>query len=117
MGIEYIRSAAGKPYRKRWKTGLNRLKSPYLFDIPITQETLTVTARLAPGCQPNVGEEYLVQTGDKGQLQVFRGHRQVAFIENPPSNFTTLFEACSGMLPVTVERVGGFGDTAELRVK
>jgi hypothetical protein len=28
MGLDYIREQTGKPWRKRWNGGLDRLKSP-----------------------------------------------------------------------------------------
>ena len=38
MGLEYIRSASGRPYTKRWAKGLNRLKTPTLLDVTLTEE-------------------------------------------------------------------------------
>ena len=55
MGLEYIRSAAGKPYVKRWAKGLNRLKTPSLLDVKLGEECRTVTATLAPGCAREAG--------------------------------------------------------------
>jgi hypothetical protein len=78
MGLEYIRSAAGKPYRKRWARGLNRLKTPTLLDVALSDQTHMVTATLAPGCNPKPGVAFLVQSTGKGDLVVFDGHRQIA---------------------------------------
>lgn len=33
MGLDYIRAQTGKPWRKRWNGGLDRLKTPTLLDI------------------------------------------------------------------------------------
>jgi len=52
MGLDYIRSAAGKPYIKRWAKGLNRLKTPTLLDTNLSPESRIVTAMLVPGCTP-----------------------------------------------------------------
>jgi hypothetical protein len=117
MGLEYIRSAAGKPYRKRWAKGLNRLKSPSLLDVSLSEQTRMVTATLAPGCTPKPGDSFLVQSSGKGDVLVFDGHRQVACIANPPAGLTEVLNARHGMAPAIVERVGSFGDTAELKLK
>ena len=85
MGLDYIRSAAGKPYIKRWAKGLNRLKTPTLLDINLSPESRVVTATLVPGCTPKPGDAYLVQTNGSGDLVVLDGHRQIAGISNPPA--------------------------------
>ena len=33
MGLDYIRAQTGKPWRKRWDGGLDRLKAPTLLDL------------------------------------------------------------------------------------
>jgi hypothetical protein len=117
MGLEYIRSAAGKPYKKRWAKGLNRLKSPSLLDVSLSEEARVVTATLAPGCRPKPGDRYLVQLGENGKALVFDGHRQVASVANPPPSLTQALDARHCVVPAIVERVGGFGDTADLKLK
>ena len=37
MGLDYIRAQTGKPWRKRWNGGLDRLKSPSLLDLTMTE--------------------------------------------------------------------------------
>ena len=117
MGLEYIRSATGKPYTKRWAKGLNRLKTPTLLDVTLTEESRVVTAALAPGCAPKPGDTFLVQANGTGDLVVFDGHRQIAHIPNPPSGVIEALNARHGMAPAIVERVGGFGNTAEMKLK
>jgi hypothetical protein len=85
MGLDYIRSAAGKPYVKRWAKGLNGLKTPSLIDVHLTEECRTVTASLAPGCAMKPGDAFLVQFGGTGDLVVLEGHRQIAQIVNAPA--------------------------------
>jgi hypothetical protein len=116
MGLEYIRSAAGKPYAKRWARGLNRLKTPTLLDVNLSAESRVVTATLAPGCTPKPGDAYLVQTNGSGDLVVLDGHRQIARITNPPASITEALGACRGMAPAVVERISSFGNTAELKL-
>jgi hypothetical protein len=117
MGIEYIRSAAGKPYKKRWAKGLDRLKSPSLLDGTLIEGARLFTARLVPGCLPKLGDRYLVQSGENGEVLVFDGHRLVASVVNAPPSLRQALETHYGVAPATVERVGGLGDTAELKLK
>lgn len=117
MGLEYIRSAAGKPYVKRWAKGLNRLKTPSLLDVRLGEECRTVTATLAPGCAAKPGDAFLVQSSRAGDFVVLDGHRQIARIANPPAGLAEALNACHGMAPATIERIGSFGDTAELKLK
>jgi hypothetical protein len=117
MGIDYIRGQAGKPYVKRWAKGLNRLKSPTLLDVNLSAESRVVTATLTPGCSPREGGAYLVQTTASGELAVMDGHRQIACVADPPADVTRALAAQHGLAPATVERIGGFGTTAELKLK
>lgn len=117
MGLEYIRSEAGKPYVKRWAKGLDRLKTPSLLDVQIGEASQTVTASLAPGCPAKTGDVFLIQSRGAGDLVVFDGHRQIARIDNPPAGLTETIKSCHGVMPATVERIGSFGDTAELKLK
>jgi hypothetical protein len=88
-----------------------------MFDISLDEQSRVVTATLTPGCTAKPGDRYLIQSGDRGEVLVFNGHRQVACIANPSPGLTEALHACHGMAPATVERVGGFGDTVELELK
>ena len=37
MGLDYIRAQTGKPWRKRWDGGLDRLKAPTLLDLTMLE--------------------------------------------------------------------------------
>lgn len=117
MGIDYIRSKAGKPYVKRWAKGLNRLKTPNLLDVNVSTESRVMTATLTPGCCPREGGTYLVQTTGSGDLVVMDGHRQIARVVNPPPDLARALAGQHGLAPATVERIGAFGTTAELKLK
>jgi hypothetical protein len=116
MGLEYIRSAAGKPYAKRWAKGLNRLKMPTLLNVNLNGESRVVTATLVSDCTPKPGDAYLVQTTASGDLVVLDGHRQIAHVANPSASITEALNACHGMAPAIVERISGFGNTAEIKL-
>ena len=116
MGLEYIRSAAGKPYVKRWAKGLNRLKTPSLLDVHLSEESRMITATLVLDCMPKPGDAFLVQSSAAGDLVVFDGHRQIARVANPPAGLSEWINARHGTVPATVERVCSFGDAVELKL-
>jgi hypothetical protein len=37
MGLDYIRAQTGKPWRKRWDGGLDRLEAPTLLDLTMSE--------------------------------------------------------------------------------
>jgi hypothetical protein len=49
MGLDYIRAQTGKPWRKRWNGGLDRLKAPTLLDLTMS-ETARQSRRRMPKC-------------------------------------------------------------------
>jgi hypothetical protein len=116
MGLDYIRSAPGKSFRKRWTNGLNLLKTPSLLDVSLGEHSRLVTATLMPGRGAKPGDRCMVQLGDTGDVLVFDGHRHIACITNPPPGLTDALKARHGITPAAVERVSAFGDTVELRL-
>jgi hypothetical protein len=116
MGLDYIRSATGKPWRKRWAGGLDRLKLPSLLDLAISDTARIVTARLNSNCRPNVGDVYIVETSGAG-LTVSDGLRSIGSVSNPSAEATAAVSAASGYAEAVVQRVGNFGDTVELNLK
>lgn len=116
MGLDYIRSATGKPWRKRWAGGLDKLKNPSLLDLAITESARVVTARLTSGCRAKVGDVYIVEaTG--GDITVSDGLRSIGSVANPSAETTAALATASGYAEAVVHRVSLFGDTAELRLK
>jgi hypothetical protein len=116
MGIEWIRSQSGKPYTKRWARGLDRLKTPTLFDVSLGAECRVLTAMLVPGYDPKVGDACLIQADDAGTLLVLDGHRQIASVTSPPPQVIELLKGQNGMALATIQRIGSFGTTAELKL-
>lgn len=117
MGIEFIRSRGGKPYAKRWADGLDRTKSPQLIGMELTGESRTITAVLTPGGAPKTGATVLVQATGAGDLLIYDGLKAVARIAAPPAGVTADVTQHHGMIQAVVERVGGLGQTVELRLK
>ncbi len=116
MGLDYIRRETGKPWRKRWNGGLDRLKTPTLLDLSISETARVVTAELVPGAQAKVGDTFIVECVADG-FTVTDGLRPVGRVANPGAETTAAVAACSGYAEAVVQRVGLFGDIAELSLK
>ncbi|MFC3075693.1 hypothetical protein [Shinella pollutisoli] len=116
MGLDYIRRDTGKPWRKRWNGGLDRLKSPTLFDLSITEASHRVTVELAPGARVSIGDTCLVERSS-GELAVTKGLHAVGRIRNPASEINAAVATGKGFVEAHVTHVGLFGDTAEVNFK
>ena len=46
MGLDNIRAQTGKPWRKRWDRGLDRLNTPTLLDLTMSEASRVVTVQL-----------------------------------------------------------------------
>ena len=66
MGLDYIRAQTGKPWRKRWNGGLDRLKAPTLLDLTMSEAARTVTAELNAGSRIRAGDTLIVQSVPDG---------------------------------------------------
>lgn len=116
MGLDYIRAQTGKPWRKRWDGGLDRLKAPSLLDLAMNEISRIVTAELAPGACVKAGDTLIVQSGPDG-LTVSNGLRPIGRIAAPSPEMTATIQDGGGYAEGVLERVGLFGDTAEIRVR
>lgn len=115
MGLDYIRAQTGKPWRKRWNGGLDRLKAPTLLDLTVTEAARTVTAELNASARVKAGDKLIVQSASDG-LTVSDGLRAIGRI-NPSTELSTAIREGGGHAEGVLQRVGLFGDTAELSVK
>jgi hypothetical protein len=116
MGFDYIRAQTGKPWRKRWNGGLDRLKAPTLLDLTMCEAARTVTAELTAGCRIKVGETLIVQSTPDG-LTLSDGLRAIGRVANPSPELTAAIRDGGGYAAGVLQRVGLFGDTAEISVK
>jgi hypothetical protein len=116
MGLDYIRRETGKPWRKRWNGGLDRLKTPTLLDLTISDTARVVTAELTPGAQAKVGDSVIVECSADG-FTITDGLRPIGRVANPTAEATAAVAACSGYAEGVVQRIGLFGDIAELSLK
>jgi hypothetical protein len=116
MGLDYIRAQTGKPWRKRWNAGLDRLKAPTLLDLTVTEAARTVTAELSAGARVKAGDKLIVQNAPDG-LTVSDGLRAIGRITNASTELTNAIRDGGGYAEGVLQRVGLFGDTAELSVK
>lgn len=116
MGLDYIRSQTGKPWRKRWDGGLDRLKTPTLLDLTMTEAARTVTADLHAGAQVKAGDTMIIQSAPDG-LIVSNGLRAIGRIANAPVELTAAVQDGGGYAEGVLQRIGLFGDTAEISLK
>lgn len=116
MGLDYIRSQTGKPWRKRWDRGLDRLKAPSLLDLSLSEAARTVTAELSLGSHVKAGDTLIVQSCDD-DLTVSDGLRAIGRVANASPELTAAIRDSGGYAEGLLQRVGLFGDTAEISVK
>ncbi len=116
MGFDYIRAQTGRPWKKRWEGGLNRLKEPSLLDLTMSEVARTVTVELQPGVSLQMGDVLIVESGHAG-VTVSNGLRPIGCIPNPPADFSSALAVGSGYAEGTVQRMGLFGDTAEVTIR
>jgi hypothetical protein len=116
MGLDYIRARTGRPWRKRWNGGLDRLKAPTLLDLRMSEASRVVTVQLNSDACGKTGDTLIVQTNADG-LSVSDGLRAIGQIRNSPPEMTAEIRDCGGYAEGVVRRVGLFGDTAEVSVK
>ncbi|WFU20599.1 hypothetical protein [Bradyrhizobium sp. CB3481] len=116
MGLDYIRAATGKPWKKRWNGGLNRLKQPTLLDLTMSEAARTVTVELQPGASLHAGDIVIVESGPAG-ITVSDGLRSIGRAPNPSADLSAALESGGGYAEGTVERIGLFGDTGEISIR
>ena len=116
MGVDFIRAQSGKPHKKRWSNGVDRLKQPTFFDVHFGSDCHFVTATLEGDRSPVPGDELIVQLDGAGSCSAFSGLSKVATLANPPPSLLQILAANHGMAPVIVDRLDCFGTTAELRL-
>ena len=117
MGLDYIRAQTGKPWRKRWDRGLDRLHEPTLLELTMVEASREVTAHFSSDACVKAGDTLIVQTTADDGLTVSDGLRAIGRVENAPPDMTAAIRHCGGYAEGVVQRVGLFGDTAEVSVK
>lgn len=116
MGLDIIRAETGRPWRKRWECGVDRLKEPTLLDLTMSEASRVVTATFDPAARVKAGDKLILQTATKG-LIVSDGWRAIGHIENPPAEMTSVVQDSGGYAEGVLQRVGLFGDTGEVVIK
>ncbi|MET4625494.1 hypothetical protein ABIB83_002507 [Bradyrhizobium sp. I1.8.5] len=116
MGLDYVRAATGKPWKKRWNGGLNRLKQPTLFDLTMSETARTVTVELHPGASLHAGDILIVESSPAG-ITVSDGLRSIGSVPNPSADLAATLQSSGGYAEGTLERVGLFGDTGEISIR
>lgn len=116
MGLDYIRRLSGKPFLKRWAKGLDRLRLPTFLNVELGREEITITARLVDGIKIETDKTFLVNQKEGGQMAIFDGHKEIARVDGPSKALTEVMSENCGLVPVTLERVSGLGETAEFKI-
>lgn len=116
MGLDYIRAQTGKPWKKRWNGGLNRLKQPTLFELTMSETARIVTVELQAGTSLRAGDALIVENGPGG-VTVSDGLRSIGRVVNPSADISATLNKAGGYAEGTLERIGLFGDTAEIIIK
>ncbi len=116
MGLDYIRAQTGKPWRKRWNRGLDHLKAPTLFNLTMSEAARTVTAQLNAGSRIKTGDTLIVQCVADG-LTVSDGLRAIGWVANPSPELAAAIHSSGGYAEGVLQRMGLFGDIAEISVR
>lgn len=116
MGLDYIRSETGKPWKRRWESGLDRMKTPTLLDPTISEGLRVLTANLLPNSHVQIGDSYVVEPAGE-DLIISRGLCPVGRIAKPPVESVNALAKCGGYAEGVIVRVGLFGDSAEVSLK
>lgn len=116
MGADFIREQSGKPWRKRWDKGVDRLKAPGLFDVSFSSRPRIITAEIDPGIKVQAGDELVVQCYS-GNATICRGQSRIGAINCLPADMRSAIADCGGVALGIVERVSLFGNSAELIVR
>lgn len=116
MGVDFIREQSGKPWRKRWDKGLDRFKSPSLFDVQFTNQQCTVTVDFEGQPELKLGDQFVLQCSGQTVI-VCSGHRQISVIPGLTADVRAAIDTSGGVALGTVERVGLFGNSVELSIR
>lgn len=116
MGLDYIRSQTGRPWKRRWDGGLDRMKTPTLLDLTISEGLRVLAAELLPDSHVKVGDSFIVEPVGE-DLIISRGRCPVGRITKPPPESLTAIADYGGYAEGVIERVGLFGDSAEVTLK
>lgn len=116
MGVDFIREQSGKPWRKGWDKGLDRLKLPSLFDVQFSNEQRTITADLDCDFPLKIGDEVIVQFDGTSTI-VCSGYQRIGRISGLPADVHATLISCGSIALGVVERVSLFGNSAELSIR
>ena len=116
MGVDFIREEAGKPWRKRWDKGLNRLKTPGLFDLHFSDQHRVLSVDLEPGCNLKPGDQVVVECSGQSAI-VCSGQHRIGSVGTVPADVRAAMTHCGSVALGTIERIGIFGTNAELSIR
>ena len=115
MGLDFIKSKAGKPFKKTWANAVDAIKEPDLFAMPAST-TRTVVMNLHPGATVEIDEQLIAQRID-ALVKICRDFVVIGEIPNPPDDLLISLAAHGDVCQALIRRVGLFGDSAEIELK
>jgi hypothetical protein len=95
---------------------LDRLKQPTLLNLTISEAARIVTVELQPGASLHPGDTLIVESGPVG-VTVSDGPRPIGHIPNPSTDLSAALASRGGYAEGTLQRIGLFGDTAEVSIR
>lgn len=116
MGLDFIRDKAGRPWRKKFAGGAERIKRPGLFDLPFEATRRTVTVVFKNGAQVSPGEKLIAHANGE-QLDVCRGAAIIGVVQSPPQDVMNEICVAGGDATARVVDVSPFGTAAEVELK
>lgn len=116
MGLDFIRDKAGRPWRKKFAGGVERIKLPGLFDLPFEKMRRTVTVIFTSVGRAGTGEK-LIAHANGAQLDVCRGATVIGMVQNPPEDVMNAIRSAGGDATASVVDVSPFGTAAEVELQ
>lgn len=113
MGLEFIRTNKGRPWRKGWTAGFDALTELTLFDLTFTGDVRTLTIDRIPGTPCAAGTVLVLTLQPDDSLSASDGHCDVGRAAPPPEILKAI-KSASGVAVANVVKVGELGDTFEV---
>lgn len=116
MGLDFIRSKAGRPWVKKWAHDVDLIKTPGLFDFPLDRRRRTITVELKSGTPVHVGDHFWAMCRND-DLEVCRGVTPIACAPKAANDILKTVKDAGNIADAVVLHVDMFGETAEVELR
>jgi len=116
MGLDFIRSKAGRPWTKKWAHDVDLIKTPGLFDFPLDRRRRTITVELKSGTQVSVGDHFWAVCRNE-DLDVCQGVIPIACAPKAANDILRTVKDAGNIADAVVLHVDMFGETAEVELR